>query len=160
MKVSLAPITTDELSLLRNLWQLYVHDFSDFVSTQLRDDGRFESDEEFAQLIAPPLTLHWIRADGQIAGFVFIRPHSHLTGDPTVSDVAQFFVLRSYRNHGIGKAAAVLTFASCAGQWEVREMRSNVAAQAFWRSAIAMVTNGDYEEHVDDRWVVQRFRTT
>lgn len=161
MLITLSPIQADEIQALREMWELYVQDFLAFVPRAPRPDGRLESNEGFARMIAPPLELLWIRADGRVAGFVFIRPHSHVDGDPTVSDVAQFFVLAQHRRAGVGRAAAALAFARRPGRWEVREMAAHLAAQRFWRRAISEHTGGRYSEREFEkagvRWVVQSF---
>jgi predicted acetyltransferase len=159
--ITLAPIPDGDVPALREMWELYVRDFIPFVAREPGPDGRLESDEGFARMIAPPLELLWIRIDGRTAGFVFIRPHSHLDGDPTVSDVAQFFVLPGERGAGLGRAAAALVFARRPGRWEVRELAAHLAAQRFWRSAISEHTGGHYSERELERagvrWVVQSF---
>ncbi len=159
--ITLEPIQPAEIPALRNLWELYVHDFSEFLPLHPGPDGRFNSDERFAELIAPPLERLWIRRDGQVAGFVFIRPCSHLDGDPTVSDIDQFFVLRGHRRAGVGRAAAVLAFARRPGRWEVRQSAANVPAQRFWRRAIADATGGRFDEQQrevnGEPWFVQTF---
>ena len=146
MPVTLEAIPPDELPVLRNLWELYVHDFTEFVPREPGADGRFETDASFVARIAAPQELLWIRREARVAGFVFIRPCSFLTGDPGVSDLAQFFVLRGHRRAGVGLAAAALAFARRPGSWEVRESASNLPAQRFWRRAIAAVTGGAFAE--------------
>jgi predicted acetyltransferase len=160
--ITLAPIRPHELPALRNLWELYVHDFTEFVARDPHGDGRFETDESFAARIAAPLELLWIRRDAQTVGFVFIRPCSYLNSDPTVSDIAQFFVLRGHRRAGVGRAAAALAFARRPGPWEVREIDSNLPAQQFWRRAVGDLTGGRFAERAwgkdGARGVVQVFQ--
>jgi predicted acetyltransferase len=151
VQVTLAPIHPDELPVLRNLWELYVHDFTEFLPLEPQAGGRFETDASFAVRVAPPLELLWIKRDGLTAGFVFIRPASHLDGDPTVSDLAQFFVLRGHRRTGVGRAAALLALARRPGRWEVREAAANTPAQRFWRRVVAEVTAGRYVERAWDK---------
>ena len=161
MAITLDPIRPDEVPVLRNLWELYVHDFTEFVLREPGPDGRFESAEAFASRIAPPLELLWIKRDGRTAGFLFLRPHSHLDGDPAISDMAQFFVLRAHRRAGVGGAAAALAFARRPGRWEVREAAANVPAQRFWRRVVAGATGGRFTEREVQKdglgWVVQSF---
>jgi predicted acetyltransferase len=159
--ITLEPIPPDELPVLRNLWELYVHDFTEFVRRDPGPDGRFESEESFASRTGPPLELFWIKRDGQTAGFLFLRPHSHLDGNPAVSDMGQFFVLRAHRRAGVGFAAATLAFARRPGRWEVREAAPNVPAQHFWRRVITAVSGGQFSEREVQKdglaWIVQSF---
>jgi len=157
MTIELCPVLTSELPVLRQVWELYAHDFSEFAPRNIGRDGRFESDSEFARMTAAPLELLWIRVAGAIAGFVFIRPCSHLTGNVAVSDIAQFFVLRNHRRAGVGRTAAALAFARRPGLWEVRVSAANAPGQAFWRCAVAQATHGHFDEEPGKKTVVYRF---
>ncbi len=68
--------------------------------------------------------------------------------------MAEFFVLRRYRQMGVGQRAAHLLFDRFRGSWEVREVPKNSAATAFWRKAIGRYTGERYREvYWDDaRW--------
>src|SRR3954470_7643672 len=89
---------------VENLFQLYVHDFSDFWITRqidLAEDGRFPP--------YPPLAAYWteptaepllIRADGHVAGFALVDRHSH-SGLPLDFNMGEFFVARPYRRDGV-----------------------------------------------------------
>ncbi|HEX5401948.1 MAG TPA: hypothetical protein VFX16_06565 [Pseudonocardiaceae bacterium] len=46
-----------------------------------------------------------IRASGKIAGFAIVDQVSRLTGDRDATDMAEFFVVRRWRRHGVGGAA-------------------------------------------------------
>jgi predicted acetyltransferase len=140
--VTLHPIGLDEHDVLRRVWELYAHDFSEFMPRLLGADGRFETDAEFARMTAPPLDLLWIHADSALAGFVFVRPHSQITGEPRVSDIAQFFVVRGHRRAGVGRTAAAQAFARRPGRWEVRVAAQNTAARRSRRSAEGAGTDG------------------
>lgn len=51
-------------------------------------------------------------------------------------DMGEFFVLRRYRRLGLGRVAAGAVLGRFPGRWEVRQVRTNPAATAFWRTAI------------------------
>lgn len=61
-------------------------------------------------------------------------------------NVAEFFVMNVFRRKGIGEVAARRLFALFPGQWEIAVMRANLPAIAFWRSVVASVSNGTFEE--------------
>jgi predicted acetyltransferase len=129
-------IAPEEAATLHSLMQLYAHDFSEFMPLEVEPNGRF----------ALPATEHWwsrddhfpffIRRDGKLAGFALVRRGSRITGDPEVMDMAEFFVLRGERRHGIGRSAAHALFAAFPGTWEVRVRRTNVPAHRFWLGAL------------------------
>ena len=136
MHVQVIPATTADRTTLRNLLQLYLHDFSEVLTRAPDRDGTFPY---------PHLDAYWtdewrkpflITADDEVAGFALVRTVSVVTGSAGVSDVAEFFVVRGLRRHGVGRAAAHLLFARFPGAWEVRVIDHYAAAHAFWSAAI------------------------
>jgi predicted acetyltransferase len=162
MNVQVMPATDpDERARLMALFELYVYDFSEMLNLDVGDDGRFHG---------PALEAYWtdarhhpflVRADGKLAGFALVQQRSRLSGDPSIFDMDQFFVLRKYRRHGLGEQVAAWLFAHFAGVWEVRQKLENQGGIAFWRRAIGRYTRGQFEELIldDERWrgPVQRF---
>jgi predicted acetyltransferase len=151
----------EERPVLEALLQLYAYDFSEVLGIDVDGDGRFR---------VPSLDPYWtdprchpfvIRVAGQLAGFALVQERSRLTGDEAVRDMAEMFVMRRYRRHGVGERAASHLFERFGGRWEVRQKAENQAATAFWRRVIDRYTGGRFEEElVDDaRWrgPVQRF---
>ena len=134
--IDLIPATAGHQPLLSNLIQLYMHDFSAIVPIELGPDGRYEY---------PPLPLYWLEASrfpflvavgGKWAGFVLVRQAQSPEEEYPGWDMAEFFVLRRYRRHGIGTRLAHLAFKRFPGPWQIRVMESNAAAVQFWRRAI------------------------
>lgn len=141
---------------IENLFQFYVHDFSEFWLTPQVDHGR---DGRFPAY--PPLAAYWeeagaepllIRAEGKIAGFVLIDQHAH-SGRGCDFNMGEFFVSRLYRRAGVGRTAAVTAIRARPGLWEIAVARRNLPAQAFWRGVAAAVS-GEMEEidQEDERW--------
>jgi predicted acetyltransferase len=157
MDVTLEPAGADRSETIANLFQLYVHDFTEFWTerrVELGEDGRFPP--------YPALQAYWsqpggeallIRADGNLAGFVLIDRHSH-SGEPVDFNMGEFFVARHYRREGVGRAAALAALRERPGQWELAVARRNEAAQAFWRGVAAAAASGpvDASDQRDDRW--------
>jgi predicted acetyltransferase len=161
VNVQVTPAAADDRERLRALLELYVYDFSELCGLDVGDDGRFRVptiDHYFADPRCHPFLL---RADERLAGFALVQGKSRLSGDESVYDMAEFFVLRRYRRRGVGERAAQALFARFTGPWEVREREGNDGATAFWRRAIGRYTDGKFEElRLDDeRWrgPVQRF---
>jgi predicted acetyltransferase len=164
-EVTLEVVGAERAETLSNLFQLYVHDFTDFWTerrVELQEDGRFPP--------YPPLQTYWreadrqallIRADGALAGFVLLDGHGH-SGRPTDFNVGEFFVARHYRRGGVGRAAALTVLRARPGQWEIAVARRNTGAQAFWRGVAEAAASGPVEaiDQDDDHWngLVLRFR--
>jgi predicted acetyltransferase len=125
---------------LDNLFQLYVHDFSEhWAGTDdgdLGDDGRFEPyrhlDSYWDDESRVPLL---IRADKRLAGFALLNQHSQ-TGQGVDRNMAEFFIARKHRRSGVGTAAVHAILVRYPGVWEIAVARRNVAAAAFWRRAV------------------------
>ena len=138
--IELVPAAPDQQPILANMLELYAHDFSEFHELELGVDGRFGY---------PYLPLYWsdpnrrpflVRVDGKLAGLVLVKSGSELSGDETVWDMAEFFVVRRYRRRGIGTYMAHEVWRQVPGLWEVRVMESNHSAHLFWAHAISGFT--------------------
>lgn len=125
--------------MLANIFELYAHDFSEFVDLKLGPDGRFGYEHLHLYWEEPGRHPFLIKAGGHLAGFALVRRGSELSGDAGVWDVAEFFVVRGFRRLGVGTQAAHEVWRRLPGRWEVRVMGRNEKAEAFWARAI-----GDY----------------
>jgi predicted acetyltransferase len=143
-EVVLDVATVDDAVLLANLLELYIHDLSAaFPSVELGADGRFGYGK---------LSLYWseperhfaflIRSDSRVVGFAMATRGSPVSDDPSVFDVAEFFVVRGHRRSGVGRRAATLLFRRLLGRWIVRASGGVLGAVPFWRSVVAEFTNG------------------
>jgi predicted acetyltransferase len=153
--------TRDDEERLRALLQLYVYDLSELFALDPGEDGRYRTPSLDGYFDDPRKHAYLLRVDEHLAGFALVQRGSRLTGDPEVSDLAEFFVARRHRRRGVGARAAAELFDCFPGRWEVRQRAENTAATAFWRRAIGAYTGGRFdEEQVDsERWrgPVQRF---
>ena len=155
MQVALIAAVPSDEPMLSRLKQLYVYDFSEIMPVDVGEDGVFVGGTSISSCwVEPWRHAFTIRVDAKIAGFCIVDRRSRLSGNTGVSDVAEFFVMRRFRRHGVGLRAAHLAFDQFPGAWEVRERVHNVAATLFWRRAIDTYTGGEYTEHVhdDERW--------
>lgn len=157
MDVTLEPAGDDRRGTIANLFQFYVHDFTDFWETrrvEFGEDGRFPPypwlDSYWEDPAREPLL---IRADGNLAGFVLINREGH-SAKPCDFNMAEFFVARHYRREGVGRAAALAAIQPRAGLWEIAVARRNTPALPFWRGVAAQAAPGRVEEldQDDDHW--------
>jgi predicted acetyltransferase len=135
--VEVLPALPEQESILANLLEFYVYDFSEFMGLQLDEAGRFG----YAQL-----PLYWqeanrypllIKVNGNWAGFALVRQGSQISGATHSWDMAEFFIMRGHRRLGIGQIAASEVWKRFPGSWEVRVLDWNKTAQAFWGRAIS-----------------------
>lgn len=142
--VSVEAASADESGLIEGLFQFYAYDFSEFATR-----GNFEFDATGRIPIDPGLDAYWrdperwpliIRAGQEVAGFALLNPKSH-RGGTVERNMAEFFVARRFRRHGVATAAAHRIFQLHPGDWEVAVAAANTAALAFWPRVIASAPN-------------------
>lgn len=157
--VTLEPAGAAHEATLENLFQLYIHDFSElwFDRTdigELEETGRFPGYIGASKYWTEPGCTAWlIRADGHLAGFALLGTESH-SGVATDHDMAEFFVARKYRRDGVGYRAACQLISERPGRWEIAVTRRNVGAQHFWRKVAADLASGPVEDEDlnDGKW--------
>jgi predicted acetyltransferase len=153
--VDLAPAA--EQALLEGLMQFYFYDFS-----EMEPDGspHMEFDERGQFGAYGYLPEYWreqgrvpliIRRESKPVGFALLNQHSHRDGGHVERNMAEFFVARKHRRHGVASEAVRLILGAYPGRWEVAVVARNVAAQAFWPWAIAAADNvSDLVRHEGD----------
>lgn len=136
VNVEIIPALPEQEPVLANLLELYAHDFSEFMELELGADGRFGYKHLSSYWTETNRYPFLITVQGRLAGFVFVRRGSEISGDADVWDMAEFFVIRGYRKLGIGTEAARKIWKRFPGKWEVRVMARNQKAKAFWERAV------------------------
>jgi predicted acetyltransferase len=163
MKIEVIRAAKEQQPILANLLELYAHDFSEIDDLEIGADGRFGYEHLPLYWQEPQRHPFLITAGGKLAGFVFVHQGSRVSVENEVLDVAEFFVLRSYRRHGVGMKAAHEVWKMFPGRWEVRVMERNVAAQKFWERAITEFTGSPSQatllEKDNKRWHMFSFLT-
>ena len=134
MKIDIQPARYAEKYLLQRMLELYAYDCSKFENADLN---------EFGEYGYRYLDLYWIeskrlpfilRVDTKLAGFALINGFAYTENvDRTI---AEFFVLKKYRNQGIGKKLAFHLFDKFPGKWEIRTLKENSVAKTFWGTII------------------------
>ncbi len=149
--VEVLPAGPEQEPIFANLLELYAHDFSEFHEIKIGADGRFGYND---------LPLYWrdpnrhallVTMNGNLAGFALLRRISDISTNELIWDMAEFFVLRGYRRHGVATAAAHQVWRRFPGLWQVRVMQSNRGAHRFWHRAIATFTRKKVESVVVEK---------
>lgn len=138
--VVLEPIPRDRVHVLDALFELYAHDFSEYVPLELKESGRFELSAGELWWQRADHHPFFLRASGRLAGFALVRRGSMLVDAPDVMDVAEFFVVRGERRKRTGQAAALALLRRFPGRWEVRVRQSNLPAVRFWSQVLRTLT--------------------
>jgi predicted acetyltransferase len=124
-------------------------------------DGRFGYQKLPLYWTDPNRQPFLIYVDDELAGFVLLQKGSQISDDKDVWDMAEFFVVRSYRRKGVGMKAAWEIWEQFPGKWEVRVSDKNPMAKLFWERAIVAFLNKTIEagrfKKSDDIWHVFSF---
>jgi predicted acetyltransferase len=138
-KIDIKMATADERPALKNMLQLYIHDFSEVLGerqeTELGADGLYPDyplDAYWRETTHIPLVM---RVGGRLAGFALLNAAQH-AGRSVERNMGEFFIARRYRRSGLGTLAARTIFSRYPGQWEVAIARRNTSALPFWRQVI------------------------
>ncbi len=150
--VQLIPAKHEHLELLHNLMQLYLYDFSVHFCHEnvghVDEHGLFDPGFDLARYMDRAGYWAYVaRVEGRWAGFALTSDRvmkPHLQG----RNMDEFFVLRCLRRQGVGREMAFQVFDTYRGYWQIAEIESNTAAQAFWRAVIQEYTAGRFEDFV------------
>lgn len=143
-RVEVLHATAEQEPVVANLLELYAYDFSDFHPMNLGPDGRFGY---------KGLSRYWsetdrlpflIKVEGRLAGLVLVKRERGVLGTETVWDVAEFFILRTFRRQGVGARVAHEIWCRYPGKWQVRVMESNQNAWRFWEHTIRSFVGDDF----------------
>jgi predicted acetyltransferase len=157
MSLNINPAKASERDVVENLLQYYLHDFSEFTRVAMNAHGRFEY---------PYLAHYWrdphrwpllIRQNNYIVGLALVRQDSDPVDGQPYREMAEFFILRSYRRLGLGCAAARMIFERFSGPWQVAVLHSNEKAQTFWQAVTSTHVGSQYQRHVEPAAIVLRF---
>jgi predicted acetyltransferase len=119
--------TIDDKDVLKNLYLYYAHDLSEFNDSLKTDpNGLFGNsiDLYFNDDRLIPLK---IILDNSIIGFLFCS-----TGQKVDYIVQEMFILRNYRNRGLGKLALKQLFNLYPGRYGLVILMKNEPAKLFW----------------------------
>ena len=106
---------------LHRLYPLYLHDLSEFTDHYALDEAAHWIPSYLDDMLARPMChCLLIRAEGRAAGFALVatQPFPHMPADAD-AHLAEFFVARPYRGHGLGRRAAESTLRAFPGRWSL-----------------------------------------
>jgi len=136
MSFQLIATTAEQLPLIRNLYQFYAYESSDWELEDVEADGRFYVHD-------PYLALYWQRAgwsaklillDGFIAGFLLLE-RSEIAG-VDAQEFADLFLLKKYRRQGIGRALVEQVILASQQPWVISFYPQDPLAVPFWQNML------------------------
>lgn len=147
---ALIPATGNDYTVIQNMARFYAYDISEHYGHQpgweLEEDGLYGTGLDFKQYLNVsdtfPFLIHY---KGALAGFAIVDKRG--SDDSIDFNMAQFFILRTYKSKGFGKYIAKMCFDMFKGTWEVMVMPENENAYRFWRNVIKEYTNNNFVEY-------------
>ena len=159
MNVQLIKASHEHKTIIKNLMQLYMYDFSEFVDIDVEVDGLFEPYKNLDDYWKDTNRFPYIiQQHEKYIGFVLVRHIEEQQRD--YFSIAEFFVMKRYRRMGTGKTIARQIFDLHKGKWEVFQREANKPAQIFWKKVIDEYTNGNFTERFEDGKTIQQFHAS
>lgn len=149
-EITLVPATITDYPIIQNMARFYGYDISEHYGHEpgweMDETGLYGAGLDFKQYLDVPNTFPFlVRYKGELAGFAIVDKKG--SDDSIDFNIAQFFILRTYKSKGIGKHVAKKCFDKFRGQWEIMVMPENENAYRFWRNVIKEYTNKTFSEY-------------
>jgi predicted acetyltransferase len=147
-EIQLIPATLADYPVIQNMGRFYVYDMSEYLGHndgwEIPEDGLYECID---------LKKYWETGSGfpflichqnELAGFAIV---DNKGSDASINyNMAQFFILRKFKNKGLGQYVAHQLFNRFKGTWEVMVMPDNIGAYQFWKKVISKY-DSDYQSY-------------
>lgn len=151
-RIELIPATLKKYPIIQNMGRFYVYDMSEYMGSQdgweIPKDGLYECIDFKKYWEVENAFPFLVFYGSELAGFAIIDKKG---SDSTIDfNMAQFFILRKFKNKGIGKYVAQECFIRFPGIWEVMVSPGNEGAYRFWRATIKDYTNNNFTEYTRD----------
>ena len=142
--------------------ELYAYDFTEFCNFDIGDNGFYGYEYLPLYWIEPTRFPYLIYVNKKIAGFILVQKGSPISNDSAIWDMSEFFIMKKYKRHGIGTAAALKIWQQFKGPWQVRVWMNNPIACSFWLHAIQKFTSDPIKTKVnlkEENWIVYTFES-
>ena len=158
MEFKLKQIKQQNLNILNNLFQLYIHDISKELPWDCNENGMFdaytlnewfENKDNFGYLVY---------IEDKLAGFVMIdKEFKVLKNQINNYNLSEIFILNNYKGKGLARKVIKQVFDMYKGNWECRPVPKSASALTFWEKVFAK--NFPYKV-IKHEWKENRFAFT
>lgn len=147
--IQLIPASLADYPILQNMGRFYVYDMSEYMGNEtgweIPENGLHECVDFKKCWLDPNAFPYLIHYGKELAGFVIVDKKG---SDSSIDfNMAQFFILRKFKNKSIGKYTAFHCFNNYPGIWEIMVLPGNAGAYQFWKTIINQYTQNNYEEY-------------
>ncbi|MFD1334916.1 GNAT family N-acetyltransferase [Oceanobacillus iheyensis] len=156
--MNLEKVTKGKESILHNLMQFYIYEFSKFVpEIRLEQDGTYKLFNLNRYWENSNFHAFFIKLENEYICFALVESESK----SFPNTFHEFFIIATYSGKGYGEKAATELMLMFPGNWIITQIEANYPAQAFWRKLVYKLTNGDVTERYDkERRSIQEFHTS
>jgi predicted acetyltransferase len=133
--VVLRKVTKINIIKLKNLFNLFLHDLAEF-NTELKIGPNcvYSVPKLESYYNHPGIISFLIYYKKEISGFVVISRPPYFSRDKKTSVIQHLFILKGYRNKGIGTEAMKNIFKEYPGKYGVEQLPENKNAVNFWKA--------------------------
>ena len=137
-------VTKKNLNILYNLAQAYESEFSTITKKLPNSKGLYPLDTKVDKN-HPSFLIYKKKTP---IGFCIKGIHDGR------HDIAEFFIIPTFRSKNIGQKFAYQIFKKYKGEWQVRQINGADKARKFWRKTIKSFTHNQYTESLvkDPYW--------
>lgn len=158
MEFDLIRASTQDSLVIKNLMQFYIYDFSEWLNLDVMENGLFEGYKNVESYWKEAgKSAYIIKNKNQYAGFALIKTIN--TKDKNYNSIAEFFILKKYRQQGLGRKVAFYLFNSHKGPWQVFQLKQNKPAQLFWHKVVNEYTGGNFYGYFNEEKSFQEFES-
>lgn len=138
--ITLKKISEENINLLNNLLQLYLHDVSLHFPIDLNSKTcKYEYDDLTKYIDNSNNYAYFFMDKDEIIGFTLIDSED----DSMV--VQEMFILNNYKNKGLGEEAITKVFDEFKGNWIIRSLPCSPKSENFWKKTIERYNNNKYD---------------
>ena len=127
--------------MLERLWQLYLHDLSEFRGSTPDEQGDFSRRRLTPYFDETDRRAYLVYLDARPVGFAMVTGLGQGT-----KGMGEFFVVRGVRRGGIGRWVALQLLSRHPGRWEIAFQEENPGAARFWRGVAPLVAGERWSE--------------
>ncbi len=141
MNINLVIIKQEEINILKNLLQLYLHDISKYFPIEFDSlKGEYIYDNLDKYFYDSSNYAYFIKDKLEIVGFILINKEDN------INILQEIFVLNNYKNKGVGEIAVNQVIKK--GKWIIKSLPNSTLAENFWKKTISKITSNYTIEHI------------
>ena len=158
MNFELKQIDKQNLNILENLFQLYIHDISKELPWDCDDSGIFEAYSLSEWMQNKDNFGYLVYVEDKLAGFVMVDKEFKVLKNQAKSyNLSEIFILNNYKGKGLASRVVKQIFDIHKGNWECRPVPKSISALTFWEKVFANKFEYNVTKH---EWKENRFAFT